>query len=32
MVMEGIALGGGRKPLQMHVRCFAIWDEERRDT
>ena len=24
MVMEGIALAGGRSPLQMHVRCFGI--------
>lgn len=29
--MEGIALEGGRKPLQLHVKCFGIWDEERRD-
>ena len=31
LVMEGIALEGGRKPLQLHVKCFDIWDEERRD-
>ena len=31
LVMEGISLAGGRKPLQMHVKCFGIWDEERRD-
>jgi hypothetical protein len=30
MVMEGIALDGGRKPLQLHVQCFGMWDEERR--
>lgn len=32
MVMEGIALDGGRRPLQMHVRCFGIWDQERHET
>ena len=32
LLMEGIALAGGRTPLQMHVRCFGIWDEERHDT
>jgi hypothetical protein len=31
MVMEGIALDGGRKPLQLHVQCFGLWDEERRN-
>ena len=30
MVMEGIA--GGRRPVQMHVGCFGIWDEERHET
>ena len=30
IIMEGIALEGGRKPLQMHVKCFSVWDEERR--
>lgn len=30
LVIEGIALAGGRKPLQLHVQCFGIWDEERR--
>ena len=29
MVMEGISLSGGRKPLQLHTLCFAIWDEQR---
>ena len=32
MVMEGISLAGGRKPLQLHTLCFAIWDEERHTT
>lgn len=32
LVIEGIASAlGGRTPLQMHVGCFAIWDEERRE-
>ena len=30
LVIEGISLTGGRKPLQLHVKCFGIWDEERR--
>ena len=29
LVMEGIALGG-HSPLQLHVRCFYVWDAERR--
>lgn len=29
-VMEGISLANGRKPLQLHVACFNIWDDERR--
>ena len=29
-VMEGISLTGGRRPLQLHVLCFGIWDAERR--
>jgi hypothetical protein len=28
-VMEGISLAGGRKPLQLHVGCLNLWDEER---
>ncbi len=32
LVVEGIAsAAGGRTPIQMHVDCFAIWDEERRE-
>jgi hypothetical protein len=31
MVIEGIALDGGRQPLQLHVQCFGIWDDERRE-
>ena len=39
LVMEGIALNDGgkslyaldsRKPLQLHVLCFYLWDEARR--
>ena len=39
MVMGGISLSDGttvlarqerRKPLQLHVRCFYLWDTERR--
>jgi hypothetical protein len=30
MVIEGISLAGGRKPLQLHTLGFSIWDEERR--
>ena len=29
-IMEGISLAPGKKPLQMHVACFYLWDEERR--
>jgi hypothetical protein len=30
MLMEGITLDLGRRPLKLHVRCFQIWDHERR--
>jgi hypothetical protein len=30
LLMEGASLERGRRPLQMHVRCFQIWDRERR--
>ena len=29
LLMEGTSLAGGR-PVQFHVTCFQIWDEERR--
>jgi hypothetical protein len=32
LVMEGITLDLGRRPLQLHVQCFQIWDHERRVT
>ena len=32
LVVEGIAsAAGGRQAIQMHVACFAVWDEERRE-
>jgi hypothetical protein len=32
LVVEGIAATDGvRTPVQMHIACFAIWDEERRE-
>jgi hypothetical protein len=30
LLMEGATLDLGRRPLQLHVRCFQIWDHERR--
>jgi hypothetical protein len=30
LLMEGATLDLGRRPLQMHVRCFQIWDHEGR--
>ena len=30
VLMEGITLDLGRRPFQFHVRCFQIWDHERR--
>lgn len=30
LLMEGITLGLGRRRFQFHVRCFQIWDHERR--
>src|SRR4030095_12202006 len=32
LLMEGATLDLGRRPLQLHVRCFQIWDRERRAT
>ena len=28
-VIEGIALAGGQKPLQLHSECFHLWEIER---
>jgi hypothetical protein len=28
-VIEGISLAKGRKPLQLHVECFYLWDQQR---
>jgi hypothetical protein len=30
MLMEGLTLDLGRRPFKFHVRCFQIWDHERR--
>ena len=30
LIMEGIAVNNP-KPLQLHVQCFWIWDDERRN-
>jgi hypothetical protein len=32
LVMEGLGSSvSGRQSIQMHVDCFALWDEERRE-
>jgi hypothetical protein len=28
-MIEGISLAEGRKPLQLHVECFYLWERER---
>jgi hypothetical protein len=30
LLMEGVTLDLGKRPFQMHVRCFQLWNEERR--
>jgi hypothetical protein len=30
LLMEGITLDLGRRPVRMHVRCFQVWEHERR--
>ena len=30
LLMEGFSLPPDREPIQLHVQCFEIWDEERR--
>jgi hypothetical protein len=30
MLMEAATMDLGRKPVQFHVRCFQVWDHERR--
>ncbi len=32
LLMEGVTLDLGRRPLQLHVRCFQVWDHERHVT
>jgi hypothetical protein len=27
-VMNGLGVKGSRQPLQLHVACFRLWDEE----
>ncbi|PYM93257.1 MAG: hypothetical protein DME04_11930 [Candidatus Rokuibacteriota bacterium] len=29
MLMEGVPMDLGRRLLQLHVRCFQVWDHER---
>ena len=29
MLMEGVPMDLGRRLLQLHVRCFQVWDDER---
>jgi hypothetical protein len=32
LVVEGVTSAvGGKKAIQMHVLCFTVWDEERRE-
>ena len=32
LVVEGIASSArGRQAMQMHIACFVVWDEERRE-
>jgi hypothetical protein len=31
-VVEGISLGQGKGPMQLHAQCFWIWEAERRPT
>jgi hypothetical protein len=30
LLMEGTTLRSGTRALQFHVRCFQVWDSERR--
>ena len=30
LLTEGLTLDLARRPVQMHVRCFQVWDHERR--
>lgn len=29
-LMKGIDVAGSRTPIQLHVECFRLWNEERR--
>jgi hypothetical protein len=28
-IIEGVTMSGEQRALQLHVRCFYIWDDER---
>ena len=30
LLMEGVTRDLGRRPVQLHVQCFQLWDHERR--
>jgi hypothetical protein len=32
LLMEAVLLGLGTRSIRMHIRCFQIWDQERRGT
>jgi hypothetical protein len=32
LLMEAVLLGLGKRSIRMHVRCFQIWDFEKRRT
>jgi hypothetical protein len=32
LLMKGLTLEVGRRPFQMHVRCFQVWEHEQRAT
>jgi hypothetical protein len=32
LLMEAVLRGLGKRPIRMHIRCFQIWDHERRAT
>ena len=32
LLMEAVPLGLGKRSMRMHIRCFQIWDHERRAT
>jgi len=32
LLMEGVPLDPGMRPLRLHLRCCQIWEQERRTT